>query len=291
MDHIKNLIAKGRLEDAIKELMGVTPEDQQSVVIQLQQRWNTLQEDKIMGKLSYEAITQTQNTITADLLATIKLLTAGKPLLSSSSDSSESTPEGGTKPKIYFSYAWGDAKETGESREKIVNELYDSLTDDGFNIIRDKMNLEYGGLISDFMEDIGEGDLVVVFISDKYVKSHYCMFELYEIARNSKWDRQLFRQRILPVPVEYIAFGDPDVLRIYFTHWKQEEKKWADFILENMQQATEAQTDRYQKTKSINQKFGDLSDWLADINTSTTSLLSQNDFQPVKDAIKKRLDK
>ncbi len=32
--------------------------------------------------------------------------------------------------EIFFSYAWGDENEQGESREKIVNELYESLVRD-----------------------------------------------------------------------------------------------------------------------------------------------------------------
>jgi hypothetical protein len=54
-------------------------------------------------------------------------------------------------PEIFFSYAWGDEKEIGESREKIVNSLYESLKNDGYKIVRDKIDLGYKGLISDFM--------------------------------------------------------------------------------------------------------------------------------------------
>jgi hypothetical protein len=88
-----------------------------------------------------------------------------------------------TDSQIYFSYAWGDENEQGESREKIVNELYQSLKRDHYKVIRDKNDIEYKGFISEFMRRIGEGKCVVVVISKKYLKSPYCMFELYEIAR------------------------------------------------------------------------------------------------------------
>jgi internalin A len=187
--------------------------------------------------------------------------------------------------KIYFSYAWGDEEERGESREKIVDELYQSLKKDGFNVLRDKMDSHYGDMISSFMQDIGMGDLIVVFVSDKYARSPYCMNELYEIARNSKFDKQLFTERILPVRVEQIKFDDPNVLDNYFDHWENEEQKWASFIKKRLQKVTEAQSRRYHMAQKINNKFGELSDWLTDINASTCKLLSQDDFQEVKDVI------
>src|SRR6185369_9239912 len=109
-----------------------------------------------------------------------------------------------SSPEIFFSYAWGDEHEQGESREKIVNELYKSLLKDNYRIVRDKYNLEYKGFITDFMGRIGEGKCVIVAISEKYVRSPYCMFELYEIARNSNFDKNLFREKVIPVIVERI---------------------------------------------------------------------------------------
>lgn len=196
----------------------------------------------------------------------------------------------GSGPKIYFSYAWGDLEEVGESREKVVNQLYTSLIDDGFNVLRDKMDLEYGGPIGAFMKELGKGDLIVVFISDKYAKSPNCMFELNEIARNSKLEEELFRTRILPVPVERIRFDDPDVLETYFQHWEEEEKKWEKLIQKRTQQTSDRQFKRYENARLINQRFGELSDWLADINTSTIDLLTDNNFELVKKAIKNRLE-
>src|SRR5688500_10049279 len=88
--------------------------------------------------------------------------------------------------EIFFSYAWRDNEEPSEDREKMVGELYNSLEEEGFNVLIDKKNSEYTTYISEFMSAIGQGKLIVVAISQKYLKSPYCMWELYEIARNSK---------------------------------------------------------------------------------------------------------
>ena len=198
-------------------------------------------------------------------------------------------PESTTSKKIFFSYAWGDQNEKGESREKIVDELYESLKDDGFEVVRDKKDLGYGGLISGFMKDIGEGSLIIVFISDKYLKSQYCMFELLEIFRNSRGDKEQFAKAIMPVSVEYVKLSDTEVLDQYFEHWAVETKKWEDLVAKRKSQVTESQTDQWQRMKKINQNFGDLADFLRDINSSTVNLLKENDFQIVKDEITKRL--
>ena len=73
------------------------------------------------------------------------------------------------KAEIFLSYAWG-----GES-EKIVNELDKAFQEKGITLIRDKRDLGFKGMITDFMVQIGEGNAVVTVISDKYLKSSYCM--------------------------------------------------------------------------------------------------------------------
>jgi TIR domain len=74
-----------------------------------------------------------------------------------------------SKPEVFLSYAWG-----GES-EKIVNELDTAFKAKGIVLVRDKRDLGFKGMITDFMKRIGKGQAVVVVISDKYLESPYCM--------------------------------------------------------------------------------------------------------------------
>src|SRR5271165_4138961 len=48
-----------------------------------------------------------------------------------------------------------------------------------------------------FMRAIGAGDRIFVVLSDKYLQSPFCMFELFEIWRNSRQDRTEFLRRVL----------------------------------------------------------------------------------------------
>src|SRR5687768_458094 len=104
-----------------------------------------------------------------------------------------------SKFEIFFSYAWGDENEHGESREKIVDELYKSLIEDGYLVIRDKVDGIYKGLISEFMRRIGRGNCIVIAISNKYLKSPNCMFELLEIYRKSNSEINEMKEKIFPL--------------------------------------------------------------------------------------------
>lgn len=126
-----------------------------------------------------------------------------------------------TLPRVYFSYAWGDPESgTGKSLESYVDALYDAIAREqpDYQLLRDKMNIEYGGIISEYMKEMGEGDLILVFISDKYIRSPYCMFELYEIARNCRFDKEEFTQKVLPIPIERLKLHDPRTLEIYYSY-------------------------------------------------------------------------
>lgn len=69
------------------------------------------------------------------------------------------------QPEIFLSYAWG-----GES-ENIVNDLDNVFQKKDITLIRDKRDLGFKGIITEFMRRIGKGQAVVVVISDKYLKS------------------------------------------------------------------------------------------------------------------------
>ena len=188
--------------------------------------------------------------------------------------------------EIFFSYGWGDEKEAGESREKIVNDLYESLKQDGYKVVRDKYDLDYRGFISDFMHRIGEGKNIIVAISKKYVKSPYCMFELYEIARNAGFDKYRFSERVLPVIAESIDFSQPLVLEEYLSYWQTKLNEHETLAKSRAGELSVEWYQRYNKIKVITQNFSQLAEWITDMNTLTPELLSAGNFDKIKKTIK-----
>ena len=184
-----------------------------------------------------------------------------------------------SKPKIFFSYAWG------QDREAIVDELYKSLKSEGdYKLVRDKIDLGYKGLISEFMKEIGRGSFVVVALSDKYLRSEYCMFELYELYRRSSLESEELLKKIYPIRVENLDLNSPKILDEYLTYWTNKEAEWRDLVKKHA-----AFQDKYDKVQAISIALKDLLPFLNDINALTKELLSQNDFADIKNAIRQKL--
>jgi internalin A len=69
-----------------------------------------------------------------------------------------------------------------------------------------------GDLISGFMKRIGQADRVIVVLSDKYLRSPYCMTELHTIYRRSNEEKEEFLRRIIPLLLGDARIGKWDML-------------------------------------------------------------------------------
>lgn len=170
-------------------------------------------------------------------------------------------------------------------REDIVNRLYEALLAGGYDVRRDKMNLGYRGLISEFMKELGCGDCIVV-VSDKYLRSPYCMYELLQIDRNAE-----FRKRICP-----LVLPDAKIHRLadrleYASFWKQEHERLRKAVesvgVEVL--SLEGSLKEYEKYRDITQNLDRLITLLADINTLTPVMLAADNFETLRLAIDQRL--
>jgi internalin A len=70
------------------------------------------------------------------------------------------------------------------------------------------------------MKDIGQGDRVFVFLSDKYLKSPFCMFELFEIWRNSRLDNEEFRRKVRIYLLPDATIFSPKERLAYAKYWR-----------------------------------------------------------------------
>jgi TIR domain len=185
--------------------------------------------------------------------------------------------------RIYFSYAWVTEMET------IVDKLYESLKKDGFNVVRDKVNLKYKGLISNFMKDIGKSNIIIVALSDKYLKSRFCMFELFEIYRNCSMNKDEFCKKVFPIRENDINFSNPAVINQYIDFWNEEELKWQNIVKDKSEDISAEQFAQYEIVRRIANDIGNLLYFLSDINSLNVELLSKNDFEEIKSALRESL--
>lgn len=183
---------------------------------------------------------------------------------------------------VFISYAWGE--ETSE-REAIVNQLDQSLQKRGLRIVRDKRDLGYKGSIRKFMECIGEADSIIVVISDKYLRSKNCMFELVEILKNKE-----FADRIFPIVLADAKIYDASDRVDYVDHWEKEKARLNEKIrtlsdFSNLQSIQEELND-YTLFRT---EIDGLTGILKDMNTLTPEKHRESDFNELYAAIEKRM--
>jgi hypothetical protein len=184
----------------------------------------------------------------------------------------------GYEQVVFISYAWG-----GE-REEIVDKIDAALQQRGIKIIRDKRDLGYKGSISAFMERIGQGNCVIVVISDKYLKSPNCMFELVEIAEGKQ-----FHDRIFPIVLNDANIYDPIKRIEYVKYWEVKRAELAEAMRTldpaNLQGIRE-DMDLYDR---IRDKVSGLTSILKDMNTLTSDIHQDSDFSQIYTGIEKRM--
>lgn len=110
---------------------------------------------------------------------------------------------------IFLSYNWHDGK-TADKIDRHLSGL-SSVT-----VKRDVRDIGPWKSIRDFMEDIRQQDYAVLIVSDFYLKSNNCMFEVTEIMKERE-----YADRIFPAVVE-TGIYDPLVRAGYISYWQQE---------------------------------------------------------------------
>ncbi|MCB0621231.1 MAG: toll/interleukin-1 receptor domain-containing protein [Saprospiraceae bacterium] len=187
-------------------------------------------------------------------------------------------------PEIFLSYAWDDAQ-SGGAREAIVDALCDVLRAKGYVVNRDKDKLRYKDNIKTFMQQIGRGRFVVTVISDKYLKSQYCMYELLELKRNLN-----FSERIFPIVLPDAAIYDPVDRAGYIQFWEQRKAELNERMQGLGQEHLQGLRDDIDLFDDIRDEIATITDLLRNLNTLSPQTLQANRFRELIDAIEGQLD-
>lgn len=176
---------------------------------------------------------------------------------------------------IFVSYAWG-----GES-ERMVVELEQAFAERGLRIMRDKKELAYAGSIQEFEQRLGRGGCILLVISDKYLRSEHCMYELVEIAANKE-----FSKRVFPVVLNDAQIYDAAQRMIYIQFW-QEKISRLDEAMRKLPNMTglpgiAADLDKYGRIRA---NFDNLTKLLSDMNTLTPETHATEGFETLINAV------
>ena len=184
-------------------------------------------------------------------------------------------------PRIFLSYAWG-----GES-EIVVKEIEHVFKSKHLNIIRDKTNgLGFKGLVTGFMQQIGKGNYVIVILSDKYLKSKNCMFELLEVYKNGN-----FYNRIFPIVLKDAKIYDSEDIIDYTDFWdekiaKLEEKIKISKRLSNRNRV-HRDLDLYEQIRNT---IDHLLDILSNMNTLSIDIHQNEEYNTVLTSIIRQIN-
>lgn len=130
-------------------------------------------------------------------------------------------PSATGKYSTFISYAWKD--DTNAERENIVNlidQCFADRTDNIYTLFRDKRDLSFGGSINSFMDTIGSGKTVIMVISDKYLKSMYCMLEAIRVTEYPDKDKRIFVVMMTDASAIIAADkGKDEIQKIYKKYW------------------------------------------------------------------------
>ncbi len=130
---------------------------------------------------------------------------------------------------IFLSYNWHD-EEIADRIDKHLSGLSNII------VKRDIRDIGTWKSIREFMKSIRNQDYVVLIVSDYYLKSKNCMFEVTEIMKE-----QEYKDRIFPAVVEHGIY-DPLIRAKYIKYWQEECNKLEAAIkgldLENVTELT-----------------------------------------------------
>ena len=109
--------------------------------------------------------------------------------------------------KVFVSY---NQKTGSEFADALEQKLEGKAT-----VVRDKSGIGSWGSITDFMHSIREQDFAVAVITDAYLKSQPCMFEVATMMRERNW-----RERVMPAVLETSIYGRKSE---YVDYWSKQK--------------------------------------------------------------------
>ena len=142
------------------------------------------------------------------------------------------------KPTVFISYNWNSASIAEELENKLLPYA---------DVKRDKTSVRPWGDLQDFMSSIRDQDFAVLIISDAYLKSDACLFEVMELMKEQRWD-----ERVMYVVTDD-ARGIYDIKThlTYIGYWEEKEQQLTEEIQKHNPAAVTAQAEELKKVQLI----------------------------------------
>lgn len=108
---------------------------------------------------------------------------------------------------VFLSYNWND-KEKVDEVDRYLSQK------ENITVVRDVRNISPWGRIKEFMKSIRDQEYAVLFISDMFLKSPNCMYEILELMKEKDYEKRIF-----PVVLNNSIYS-PLVRLEYIQYWQ-----------------------------------------------------------------------
>ncbi|RAM50807.1 MAG: hypothetical protein C6Y22_14980 [Hapalosiphonaceae cyanobacterium JJU2] len=190
-------------------------------------------------------------------------------------------PKNSEQKEVFISYTLRD-----DHSEKFVEQIEQVFQKKHIKIIRDKNAVGYKERFQEFMQRLSRGECVILIISDQYLKSENCMYELVEIAKYGE-----FYDRIFPIVLEDANIYNDSARITYIEYWEQKTQE-LDQKIKNLNSRANLQgfheaLDLYTEIRNT---FAELTNLLKDMNALKLDDHLQSNFETLLKAVEDRLN-
>lgn len=175
--------------------------------------------------------------------------------------------------EIFLSYSWIDEKVADT-----VTEMFKSLKSKGVELVRDKDRLTFMQNIKEFMKSIKSKDFAILLISDSYLKSTNCMYEISELMKLDDYQR-----KILVLRDKKANIFDTKEINNYLRYW-QNRCNELKVELKDLEDTNKIITiEDLRKSENIMRNIGEFLNVLKNLNIiSFENNISLKDFNVMK---------
>ena len=157
------------------------------------------------------------------------------------------------KFKIFLSYCWKD--------EKTANNIFNYFeNNNNIEMHRDVIDIKKWHSIKEYMQSISDVDYIILLISDFYLKSENCMYEVLEVMKDRNYRNKIFPAIINP------AIYRPINRANYVKYWENEFKELYNALKDISVQNLGKLNENLKRCQDISSNIAEFLDVISDMN-------------------------
>lgn len=175
-------------------------------------------------------------------------------------------------PKIFLSYSWANT----DIADKIDND-FKSI---GITLTRDIRDSKYKDSLKEYMKRVRKVDFVIMLISDSFLKSQNCMYEVLELFKEKD-----FNTKLLQVFLPDVKVFDPINRLTYIKYWEGQNTYLKETAQGSNAKYLTGISEDFKILDNICNTIGDFLKLLSEYKGVTFSQLQSNNYGDILDFI------